>query len=332
MAEAGRRQVATLTLIPRYPRSITTSNIKKHLSDIGIKASIRMIQRDLESLERTYPLICNDIVKPYKWSWMQDAQGKLFPSMDPIHAFTLALSMQHLKTLIPKSSFSRVENYFQLANQTLSKDNQIKMKKWLSKVKVFPRGQPLITATIRTDVEEIIYEALFDDKKIKASYLKREAKISTDYILSPLGLVIRSAVHYLICSLNHDSENIRWLPLHRFKKAIQLNESVYKPKGFNLNRFIKSNSLGFLISNKAINIELVFTKQAGFHLTETPLNKTQKIIKTKNNDLRVKATVDDTSELRFWISGFGPSVKVIKPSSLKKEFQKRSKELENLYA
>jgi len=331
MAESGRRQLFTLSIIPRHPRSVTTSYIKNKLSDIGIQAPMRMVQRDLESLERTYPLICDDSSKPYKWCWMSDAQGELFPAMEPIQAFTLAMAMQHLKSLMPKSNLKRIESYFQLALQTLSQNEQKKLKSWLKKIQVFPRGQPLMMASIKNSVEEVIYESLLNDYKFNAYYRKRGAKDSSVYTLNPLGLVSRSAVHYLICTLDHDPETIRWLPLHRFTKAMKLDQSSNIPKGFDLNRFLEKNSLGFLMSNRDLKLELIFESDAGFHLLETPLNKTQQIHRLKDGRLRVKAIVADTSELRFWISGFAQKVEVLKPKFLRQEFVKRSKAIGKLY-
>jgi predicted DNA-binding transcriptional regulator YafY len=331
LAESARRKIVILGLLPRYPKSITTKSIKNRLYQRGINAPLRMVQRDLDTLTLDYPLTCDDSTKPFKWSWMKDAQGELFPSMDPIHAFTLSLAVEHLKTLLPKSSLSRIESYFQLAHQTLSNEDQVKLKNWLRKVKIFPRGQPLMAANIRKDVENVIYDSLLNDKKFEALYIKKSAKKSARYIISPLGLVSRSSVHYLVCILDKDPYNPRWLPLHRFTKAVGMDELVAAPKDFNLNLFLEKNSLGFLMSNNEINLELVFTKQSGFHLMETPLNKEQKINNTKDGKLRVRARVADTSELRFWISGFGADVEVIKPQFLREEFIQRSKKYKEMY-
>ena len=63
--------------------------------------------------------------------------------MDPVEALTIALAEQHLKSLLPTSSYQKVETYFDLAKKTLSSKDQKKLKSWLRKVMVFPRGQPL---------------------------------------------------------------------------------------------------------------------------------------------------------------------------------------------
>jgi len=301
------------------------------LRDIGIEAPMRMIQRDLEALERSYPIVCDDSSKPYKWFWMKEAQGELFPAMEPIQAFTLAMAMQHLKSLMPKSSLSRIESYFQLALGTLDQSDQKILKRWLNKVHVFPRGQPLLMAKIEKNIEEVIYESLLRDKKFKARYRKRAEENISEYIVSSLGLVSRSSVHYLICVLEHDPMTIRWLPLQRFIKAEITNEDIVIPNGFSLKQFLNENSLGFLMSDKKLELELIFENYSGFHLIETPLNETQNIEELDNGKIRVRATVADTSELRFWISGFAQDVEVIKPKFLRKYFQQRAQQLYKLY-
>ena len=153
----------------------------------------------------------------------------------------------------------------------------------------------------------------------------------SEYIVSSLGLVSRSSVHYLICVLEHDPMTIRWLPLQRFTKAEITNEDIVIPNGFSLNQFLNENSLGFLMSDKKLKLELIFENYSGFHLLETPLNETQNIEQLDNGKIRVRATVADTSELRFWISGFAQDVEVIKPKFLRKYFQQRAQQLYKLY-
>ena len=331
MSDTVARQIYSLSLIPRYPRSVSTSYIQDELNSVGFNAPIRMVQRDLDSLSLRWPLICDDQTKPYRWSWVKEAQGMIFPVMDPVEALTIALAEQHLKSLLPTSSYQKVETYFDLAKKTLSSKDQKKLKNWIRKVRVFPRGQPLEPARIIKAVENVIYEALLNDSKIRAKYRKRYAKSSSEYLINPLGLVVRNAVTYLICSVDHDPENPRFLPLHRFTRATDLQEPATAPKGFNFDDFLASNPLGFLMSDKLLNIELLFDYKAGFHLTETPMNSSQRIIETVDGKLKIKAKVEDTSELRFWISGFAQNVEVLKPRSLRKEFQKRSEQLLKLY-
>ena len=276
-------------------------------------------------------MICDDTKKPFQWSWQPDARGTMFPVMDPAEALTIALAEKHLKTLLPKNSYRKIETYFKQARQTLSTEDKSKLRRWTQKVRVFPRGQPLQIATIRKDIEKVIYEALLNDTKVRALYRKRYATESSEYIISPLGLVSRNAVHYLICAVDHAPGSIRYLPLHRFTRATDLDQAIKIPEGFSLDEFLENNSLGFLRSVNPVKLEVIFSTHAAYHLSETPLNKTQSITATRDGRVRIKATVADTSELRFWILGFGSSVEVVRPASLRKEISNTSKEMNKIY-
>ena len=331
MPDSVSRQLLSLSLIPRHPKSVSTRFIQNELSHAGFNAPLRMVQRDLEQLTLRWPLMCDDSQRPYQWSWMEEANTMVFPIIDPIQALTIAMAEQHLKQLMPKNTFKRIQSYFTMANEALSEKNQRKLKSWVSKVRVMPRGQTLITANARNDVEETIYECLLNDQKMRALYRKRNAPASSEYYISPLALVIRSSVTYLICVLDKDPDNPRYLPMHRFTKVVNIQKPTVIPKAFNLDKFIENNNLGFLISKKILNMELIFEFDAGFHLTETPMNKTQELTYLDDGRIRVRAKVEDTSELRFWISGFGPNVEVLKPKFLRGEFVKRSKAIGKLY-
>jgi len=45
----------------------------------------------------------------------------------------------------------------------------------------------------------------------------------------------------------------------------------------------------------------------------------------------MEATVKDTSQLRWWLLGFGDSVEVLKPEKLRKEFAQIAKNLDGMY-
>ena len=72
-----------------------------------------------------------------------------------------------------------------------------------------------------------------------------------------------------------DPESPRHLPIHRFKSAEWNGNSALTPKGFNLDSFIESQNIGFLVSKKLLGLEVIFEPMAGFHLTETPISKDQ---------------------------------------------------------
>ena len=85
-------------------------------------------------------------------------------------------------------------------------------------------------------------------------------------------------------------------------------------------------------TEKKIRVELLFDATTGFHLSETPLSQDQKFQQEKAGKIRIIASVADTEQLRWWILGFGESVEVLKPKSLREEFKERSQSLNRLYS
>jgi predicted DNA-binding transcriptional regulator YafY len=45
----------------------------------------------------------------------------------------------------------------------------------------------------------------------------------------------------------------------------------------------------------------------------------------------LKAKLPDTSQIRWWLLGFGSQAEVIRPASLRREFKEISKNLINIY-
>ena len=331
MSDSVARQVYLLSLIPRYPRSVSTTFIKKELNEAGFRTLIRTVQRDLESLSINWPIICDEDKKPFQWSWKPDALGMSFPMMDPSQALTMAFAEQHLKTLLPKNSLKKITPFFQQAEETLKIIGKSKLAKWKHKVRVVPRGQPLKMPTIRNDVEYVIYESLLNELKFRALYRKRNATQSKEYIINPLGLVSSNARHYLICTFDHDRDMVRHLPLHRFTKADSLDEDSCMPDDYNLDKFITSNRFSYLLSKKILKLDLLLEKDASYYLKELPINDSQKITQRKDGRVRIRASVADTKELRSFLLSFDSSLEVLGPARLRREFEEMTSSMRNLY-
>jgi len=330
MSESSLRQIQLLQLIPRYPTKISTSQIRDQLTDLGYAVSLRMIQRDLESLESIMPIVCDDRERPFGWSWHQSAFG-LQPSMDPIEALTFSLAEQYLEPLMPSKSFKRIRVFFDRANSILKKVKRNEISRWRDRVRVEHQWQRLEAPHINEAVESEIYDALLKGRQLSVSYRNRGAKKAKDRIVNPLGLVLRGQIHYLICSMDEDRDNPRFLPLHRFIKAEWNGHEAYEPEGFSVDKYIKENNLGYLYSNKLLLMEAIFERPAGFHLTESSLSKDQEVKILDNGKIYIKATVSDTAQLRWWLLGFGAQVEVISPKKLREEIIQNAKDMIKVY-
>ena len=89
--------------------------------------------------------------------------------------------------------------------------------------------------------------------RFKALYRKRGEKVADERHIHPLGIVLKGSMHYLICMMDEDPINPRYLPLQRFEKVELLETDVKEPKGFDIDEFIHKNNLSYAYS-KSIHI------------------------------------------------------------------------------
>ena len=330
MTDTTLRQLKLLEYLPRQPRKVSPQDIKESLLQSGFEVSIRTIQRDLKTLSAILPLISDERDKPYGWSWHKDAAG-LNPAMDPIEALTFSLAEEYLEPIMPGKSFKRMKVFFERANNVLKEMDKSSIKKWRDNVRVIPQWQTLMAPSINDKAEAAIYEALLKGQQLEVKYLKRGEVKADNRTVNPLGIVLQGVVHRLICTMAEDPESPRHLPIHRFKSAEWNGNNTTTPKGFNLDSFIESQNIGFLVSKKPLSLEVIFEPMAGFHLTETPISKDQILKQLEDGRYLLKVKLPDTSQIRWWLLGFGSQVEVLAPKSLREEFKQTSRKLSKVY-
>jgi predicted DNA-binding transcriptional regulator YafY len=71
MSDNFLRYLLVLREIPKAPRRVDTATLARRLEEHGLGVTRRTLQRDLERLSATFPLVCDDATKPYGWSWVE---------------------------------------------------------------------------------------------------------------------------------------------------------------------------------------------------------------------------------------------------------------------
>lgn len=323
------RQWRTLRLIPRYPRKITTRELTSSLAAEGYSVTKRTIERDLQSLSSTFPLVVDDRSMPYGWSWQQGAQPLDVPALSPTEALSFLMLRQFLQPLVPASLLDQLAPYFGMAEQCLETQSASgkgrRTKDWLKKVAVVQPNQPLLPARISVEVQANLQEALLSNLQVNLRYRKRGESTDVEYLVHPLGLVQRGSVFYLVCTL-FDYQDIKLLVLHRIQRVDILDAPAKSPKGFRLADYIAEGHLGFG-SAEPVSLQLRFRNGAGEHLFDTPLSTDQAITTGKEGELEIRATVANGPQLHWWILALGENVEVLAPPGLRQQIahtQKRA--------
>jgi len=331
MSDQFLRQISMLQMIPRYPRKISAPEIKEHLDSLGYHISKRSIERDLDKLSSGYlPLTCDDRSKPYGWSWAKDSELFDLPGMDSGTALSFYLIKEYVSPMLPHSVLETLAPHFHRAEQLLDKMPKPGPANWPSKIRVLPRTQKLLPAEMDEDVLRVIYDALLAEHQISADYTKRNNKMPETYRLNPLALVFRDSVAYLLAT-SADENTVKQFALHRFSEARLLEDIALIPRSFSIDKYIKDGNFDYLTSDKNIELHVLFDKAVAAHLEETPISAKQTLSAQKDGRVLLKASVLDTSQLRWWLMGFGAQVEVVKPTSLRIEFKENANGLKRLY-
>lgn len=328
MNDTLHRQWCMLNAIPRLPRRITVEAIAAKLAGDGYRVTARTIQRDLNALSVHFPLVSDMREKPYGWSWARDARVFDVPGMDMETALTFSLAEMFLSPALPPAMRERLQPHFSQAAQVLQPSP---LRRWSDSVRIIPRGQALRAPSIHPDVVQAVYEGLLQQRRLQIEYRSRQdadnsAKTAE---INPYGLVFRDNVAYLICSF-WDYPDKRVLALHRMDTAIVMDTAASSSADFDLDTYIQTGGFDIPVGP---DIALVarFTRAAAYHLHEGGLSEDQLLTALDNGWTRVEATVADTSQLRWWLLGFGDQVEVLAPTHLRDELAAKAAGMTALY-
>ncbi len=311
------RQWALLKAIPRHSQA-TIADLHRKLAEQGFTVSKRTIERDLLALESVFPLRPNKKSKPYGWRWDPVAKVMDIPGMDPPLALSFKLVEQYLERLMPRSTLAHLESHFSRANEVLAQARG-PLKSWTEKVRVIPRGQRLREPMMQPGVLDSVYEALLQEMQFKTRYRTKSGQ-QKEYVVHPLGLVLRDQVAYLVCTLFTYSDVVQ-LVLHRMLAVELLTERAVRPAGFDLETYIRNHHFDYPEGGQ-VTLEALFEPEAAQHLSETWLSDDQHLETAPDGRIRVRATVADTQQLRWWLLGFGDRVEVVAPIELREEFRR----------
>lgn len=300
-----------------------THHLHEQLRLANFDVSLRTVQRDLNALSKRFPIEKNN-ANPQGWRWKEDAPVQSLPHMNLSQAVAFNMVEANLAQLLPPAILDELFPWFDLARRQL-KDSKI-THNWLDRVRIEPATQPLIAPKICRKCKDAIYQAIFYKCQITASYTRRNKEEPGEYQLNPIAIVQRGVVIYLLATKVGDTNQIiRTFALHRFIKVSVRDTQAIIPDDFDLATYLDSGGMGFAhylfkdLPNhgKHTKIKLIFNGKAGTSLTESQLSEDQQVTEDEeNNTQTITATVNLTSQLVWWLRGFGKKLMVIEPSIL----------------
>ena len=324
------RYLKLLASLPRHPDRIGTKALQGKLErdNPEYSVSLRTMQRDLERLSSIFPISCIERGRGKYWFWTEKDALTQIPDMGQPTALALRMAEEYLQAVLPPPTLKLLRPYFRYARAVLA---DTKFGAWASKVRIIHRGPDLIPPAVRTEVHDAVYEALLGGKQIRVMYRRRGSTTPIERFLHPAGLVTRTGIVYLVASVG-DYSDLRHFALHRMTGAQVLAEKARPASGFSLDRHVRADdAFAYPLSERPMSLKLLANDAVVEHLSESRLSDDQRITPGPDGRTLVEATVADTSELRWWLRGFGDHVEVQSPAGLRLEFKELSRSLHELY-
>lgn len=324
------RQWDMLRMIPRHPVKLSAATVVARLNGEGYSVTKRTVERDLQALSRMFPLMSDIRSMPFGWSWQPHATPFDVPQLTPTQALAFVVMQEYHAALLPGSVTTDLDPYFRMARQRLQEAASGGAgRQWLARIHVIPPTQALIPPKISPTVHAAVTEALLRDRKLAIGYRRRGAAGPREAVISPLGLVQRGALLYLVATFEGFGD-VRTLVLHRIVHAEVLNDRSSRPDGFDLAEHVGKGILDFG-TGETIRLVAMLEEDAVIHLAESPLAEDQVLSASRNGMVRVSATVRDTPQLRWWLLGFGGRVEVLKPTGLRKRMAETARSMAARY-
>jgi predicted DNA-binding transcriptional regulator YafY len=325
--DTAMRYITMLSLIPVEPRDVSTTEICNLLEDHGYFVNQRTIQRDLNLLSTKFPLDTNPGLRNQSRWFFRKGTSTQWPAMSADTALAIRLSEGMLNRLLPSQVLAGFDAVMQQAKYTLDiQDRQGSRKLWAESVRVVPKGVMVRPPDIVPDVMSHVYEAISRRRQLSITKNDKES------VINPLGLIMRGLVVYLVCSYVAYGD-IRLTALHRLTKAEVLSSKRVVPEGFSLDGILDDGIMHWRLEpGKRKQFELVVDQGIARYLGENRIQDDQLIKPLKTGDFLVSFIAEDTLELRQWLLGFGASITVNKPLSVKKWIVETARDIAAHYA
>lgn len=314
------RLLELLKAIPHH-RWATPRELQAQLASLGFEVDVRSVQRDLKELQNSFPLEHNDKGRPHGWRWSAEAAGGI-ASMGAAEALMLVLVQRHLQAALPASMLEGFEPLFARARQRLDRlGPRAGATRWPDKVAAVPPGLRILAPKCDPAVQKALADALLADRQVHIVYTPAARGQAKSYRLHPVGLVLRGHVAYLVATTGADSPPLLFA-VHRIQHVETRLEQVSVPAGMTLDAALAAGRDQFRSHRQGARgflMELSCEPGLAALLEETPLGDDQVVEPTERGARRLKVTVRDSWELRWWLMGRADQIEVISPAWLRRK-------------
>lgn len=142
----------------------------------------------------------------------------------------------------------------------------------------------------------------------------QEQRPGEEFVLRPYALLFHLRAWYVV-GYNQERGEVRMYKISRFRKAVATKERYAIPPDFSLDKYL-GNAWRVVTDKQDYEVELLFSREIAPTITETRWHKTEETEHNADGTVTYRFTVSGLTEISWWILGYGPMVKVVRPKEL----------------
>ena len=173
-----------------------------------------------------------------------------------------------------------------------------------------------------------IRKAIIGNKKILLTYYSSNQQNIEDRIIHPYQIQLYKDANY-IHAYCEKAKGYRLFKVVRIKRVEVIDEHFFRSS--DIEKIIQSQNFGLFTENK-IRLVADFSYPFNDLAKEIIIGKDQTITILSNQITRIEVTVNNETEIMGWLLGFGASVKIIEPISLKNRVINEIHQMNQMYS
>jgi proteasome accessory factor B len=178
------------------------------------------------------------------------------------------------------------------------------------------RPDPWKDYSKKKEVIAELVDAVLHQRRGKIAYFSFNSKKTKTYTVDPYRLVYWHGGLYLYARAAEYKE-VRTFAVERIQSIDVSEETFEVPADFNPSEYAKG-AFG-IAGGKPEAVEIQFDPSAAVYIRERVWHESQELAEAKDGSVVMRMSVTPGPELKQWVKGFLPHVKVLKPASLRAE-------------
>jgi predicted DNA-binding transcriptional regulator YafY len=178
------------------------------------------------------------------------------------------------------------------------------------------RPEPWKDYSGKREVISALIDATLHQRRARIEYFSFHSKKTKTYRVDPYRLVYWHGGLYLYARAEEYDE-VRTFAVERIEKIEVLDETFQVPADFNVSEYARG-AFG-IAGGRPEAVELVFDADMASYIRERVWHESQALEEADDGKVVLRMSVAPGWELKSWIKGFLPHVRIVKPAALRDE-------------